>query len=250
MNINPDMVSSALPLSLNGESTLAHQSATKAPLDSPRGEVPIIITSHAPDREQSYMSLGGGAEAIPTTTATPLEQVYYPTTSYALPAIATAPTAAYVVNTGGVYHPHAVAATLIASAGAGADILHQPVTHYDVATGLPYRQQLQQQHVVSGMQPQVMHNRGYVPADQLHHDLHHPHERVSPSESTAREGPLTDSMSKFVANDIAEAALNIRPPAHEDESNEMYHHLPPLCPSLSSPPSPRLRFRSFASFFF
>jgi hypothetical protein len=202
MNVNPNVVSSALPLSLAAEPETAFK-PTMA--ESPRGEVPIIITSHAPDREQSYPSLGGGAEpALPM----PLEVYFHPTTAAtparmpattALPIITTTaplPAAFVVNNTGGVYYPPAPA-TIITTTTAPADLLPQPATHYDASTmGLPYQQQ--------PLQQQVVHNVGYQPA----------------AESTAREGPLTDSMSKFVARDIAEACLTMRPPIEEETSNE------------------------------
>ncbi len=195
MNVNPNAVSSALPLRLAAETETATETETLAAVkpsmaESPRGEVPIIITSHAPDREQSYPSLGGGAEpALPM----PREQVYFHPTTTALPIITTTaplPAAFVVNNTGGVYYPPAPATIC-------ADLLPQPATHYDASMmGLPYQQQPLQQ---------VVHNVGYQPAAES---------------TTAREGPLTDSMSKFVAQDIAEACLTVRPPIEEETSNE------------------------------
>jgi hypothetical protein len=198
MNANPNVVSSALPLSLAAETENATETETLAAVkptmaESPRGEVPVIITSHAPDREQSYPSLGGGAEPV---LPMPREQVYFHPTTTALPIITTTaplPAAFVVNNTGGVYYPPAPA-TIITTAPA--DLLPQPATHYDASTmGLRYQQQPLQQ---------VVHNVGYQPAAES---------------TTAREGPLTDSMSKFVAQDIAEACLTVRPPIEEETSN-------------------------------
>jgi hypothetical protein len=94
--------------------------------ESPRGEVPVIITSHAPDREQSYPSLGGGAEPA---LHMPREQGYFHPTTTALPVITTTaplPAAFVVNNTGGVYFPPAPATThchhLDSQCGADADV--------------------------------------------------------------------------------------------------------------------------------